>query len=419
MHTSVRPTALDEPELLGPPQFNPFDPSLRADPYPLYRRLREEAPIGQVPGIGIWYCTRFADCQAILRDRRMSSDTRNSDVYRGLIASGVLRLPESLREDRSFLYLDPPDHTRLRRLVASAFTPAVVHALRPRIRQIVDELLDAAERRGQLDIVSDVAYPLPFRIMCELLGIAIKDYDRFRAWSEELVGSMDLQLGAPPEKIERQAAAINEATDYLAEHIAERRGKPGDDLLTALFAAEDAGDKLTEEELLGTVILLFGAGMETTVNLIGSGMHALLQHPDQLAHLRARPELAAAVVEEVLRWDPPTQLTQRVAMEDVEIGGETIPKGAPVVLILAAACRDEAVIADADRFDITRESIPHLAFGFGPHFCIGAPLARAEGEIAFATVVARFPSLRLGEGVRRRGTIVLRGLESLPVEYAR
>ncbi len=398
------------------PSFNLFDPTWRADPYPLYRRLRTEAPVGIMPALGIWYFTRYADCLALLRDTRAGCDTRKSEVYRNLTASGALRMPDNLRSQRSFLFLDPPDHTRLRRLVASAFTANIVSGLRERVQQLVTELLDAAVERGHFDIVSDFAYPLPFTIICELLGIPVHDQNQFRGWSEELISSMDPQLHAPPELVRRQTEAIQKATAYLLELISERRENPSDDLLTALFRAEEAGDKLTDDELLSTVILLFAAGQETTVNLISNAVLALLTHPEQASLLRKQPSLARSAVEEILRWDAPTQMTQRVALEEIGIGGVTVKKGVPMVLILAAANRDEAQLSDGEQFDISRPHIPHLAFGFGAHFCLGAPLARLEGEIALSTLFSRFPDLRLADGVRRRDTLVMRGLAALPVK---
>ena len=245
------------------PVFDPFNSALRADPYPIYRRLRSEAPAGKLSGIDIWYFTRHADCQAILRDRRASSDTRKSDVYRRMEES--LRLPADVREHRSFLYLDPPDHTRLRGLVASAFTPQRIHRLKSRIHELVGKLLDAAQEQGSFEVVGDLGYPLSFTIICELLGLSIEDRGRFRAWSEELVATMDPQMNPPPELVERQVKAMREATQYLLQFIAERRRRPGSELVSALSAVQQDGGMLSEDELVSTVILLFAAGQETTV----------------------------------------------------------------------------------------------------------------------------------------------------------
>jgi cytochrome P450 len=399
------------------PIFNPFDPVWRADPYPLYRRLRTEVPVGQVPGVGVWYVARYADCQAVMRDPRAGNDTRKSDVIKKMKSSGALRLPDDIREDRSFAFQDPPDHPRLRGLVASAFTPRVVEGMKPRILQLVEEAVDGALGRGRLDIVSDIAYPLSLTVICELLGVPTGDRFRFRQWSEEMVATMDPLLNGRPEDLERQAIAVRESTAYLVELIGERRRNPANNLLTALIGAEENGDRLTEQELLATAILLFGAGHETAVSLISNGMLALLRHPEQLARLRAEPALARAAVEEVLRWDPAIQMTQRVALDNLEVGGVTIPKGSLIILIIAAANRDEAHLSDGESFDIGRTPSSNLAFGSGAHFCLGAPLARAEGEIAFSTLIRRLPGLRLADsGVRRRDTLVFRGLAALPVE---
>jgi cytochrome P450 len=397
--------------------FNPFDPVWRADPYPFYRQLREQAPIGQVPGLEIWYLSRYDDCLAILRDRRGGVDTRKSPVYEALAEMAGLRLPEDIEEQRSFLFLDPPDHTRLRGLVAAAFTPRVVEGMRQRIQELVDGLLESVDQRGRLDVVADLGYPLALTVISELLGIPPSDHARFTRWSKELAASMDPQLGAPPEVIERQIAAMREARDYLEELIGERRRHPGDDLLSALIDLEHEGDRLTEGELLSTVVLLFAAGHETTVNMLSNTMLALLTHPDQLAGLRADPQLAGAAIEEALRWDAPTQITQRIALEDLTIDGHEIAKGAPIVVLLAAANRDDTRIPDAERFDVARPPVRNLSFGFGPHFCLGAALARLEGEVVLKTLIGRFGDMRMdADGVRRRDTFVLRGLEALPVE---
>jgi cytochrome P450 len=396
------------------PVFDPFDPALRADPYPIYRQLRSEAPAGKVPGMDIWYFTRHADCQAILRDKRAASDTRKSDVYRQMEDS--LRLPADVREHRSFLYLDPPDHTRLRGLVAGVFTPQSINRLKARIQTLIDELLDAAQQQGHFEIVGDLGYPLSFTIICELLGLSIEDRKRFRAWSEELIATMDPQRNPDPAVIERQVTAMREATQYLLQFITERRRRPGDDLVSTMSAAEHHG-KMTDDELVSTVILLFAAGQETTVNLISNSVLALLRHPEQLNRLRAQPDLAKQAVEEVLRWDAPTQLGQRIATEDLSIGGVTVRRGAPMIVILGSANRDEALLPDGERFDISRPHIPHLAFGIGPHFCLGAALARLEGEIALQSLVKRFPDMKLSaQGLRRRDTLVLRGLAALHVQ---
>ena len=402
-----------------PVVFNPFDPTWRADPYPFYRRLRAEAPVGQIPGIGIWYFTRYADCEAILRDTRWSSDERNSTIYQQVMASRTEAVPAPLERLRPFLFLDPPDHTRLRGLVSTAFTPRVIERLRPRIEELVVELLDDAAARGRLDVVADLAYPLPVVIISELLGVPPEDQSRFRGWSKVLAAALDPELLVPPDILERRATVVAEFTEYFQGLIAERRQRPTNDLLSALVAVEDQGDRLAEDELLATLILLLVAGHETTVNLIGNGVLALLRHPDQLARLRSEPGLIKNTVEEVLRWDPAVQLDGRTALCDIAVGDVTVPAGDEAIVLIAAANRDESHLADGEKFDITRPDIRHLSFALGAHYCLGAPLARAEGQAAIAGVVRQFPDIGLPadtSGLRYRDTLVLRGLEALPVE---
>ncbi len=406
-------------DIAEPVVFNPFDPTWRADPYPFYRRLRAEAPVGQIPGIGIWYFTRYADCEAILRDTRWSSDERNSTIYQQVMANRTEAVPPPLERLRPFLFLDPPDHTRLRGLVSTAFTPRVIERLRPRIEELVAELLEDAAARGRLDVVADLAYPLPVVIISELLGVPPEDQSRFRGWSKVMAAALDPELLVPPDVLERRATVVTEFSEYFQGLIADRRRRPANDLLSALVAVEDQGDRLSEEELLATLILLLVAGHETTVNLIGNGVLALLRHPDQLARLRGEPGLIKNAVEEVLRWDPAVQLDGRTALTDIAVGDTTVPAGDEAILLIAAANRDEAHLADGERFDITRPDIRHLSFALGAHYCLGAPLARAEGQAAIAGVVRQFPDIRLPadtSGLRYRDTLVLRGLEALPVE---
>jgi cytochrome P450 len=396
--------------------FNPFDPAFGADPYPFYRRLRREAPIGTVPGLDIWYLTRYDDCDAILRNPRAGSDASKSPVYRQLTEAGVLRLPQSITGRPSFAFLDPPDHTRLRKLVSSAFTPRVVDRLRPRIQELTDQLLDRAGTHGEVELVSEFAYPLVFTVMSEMIGVPAADQPRFLGWSNDMSASMDPRIEPPPELIARQENAMRESRDYLGWLIRERRKTPSGDLLSALIQAEEGDGRLTEDEVLSTTVLLVGAGTETTVQLICNGMLALLHHPDQLALLRSRPELIGPAVEEILRWDPPIQLTQRIALADLTFSGVTIPAGCPVMVSLGAANRDEDRWADGERFDLERAEHSHLAYGFGPHFCIGASLARAEGHIAISTILRRFADLAL-VGHRRRPTFVLRCLDELRLAF--
>lgn len=400
-----------------PVLFNPLDPAFRLDPYPVYARLRAEDPVHESP-FGVLVLSRYADCIAILRDPRVSSDMRNSTTYQQAVAENLIQTDQQVIGAEPFLFLDPPDHTRLRGLVSKAFTPRVVERLRPRIETLVRELLDRVAERGSFEVIEDLAYPLPVNVICELLGVPLEDHLLFRAWSHDAARSLDPVEALPPEVLEARTRTVRAFRDYFDELIERRRNDPSDDLLSALIAAEEAGDKLNKEELLATCILLLIAGHETTVNLIGNGMLALLRHPDQLALLRSDPTLAPSAVEEVLRFDAPVQMTARTALEDIELAGATLSKGMQAVLLLASANRDDAEFPNAERFDIRRQDNHHLAFGFGIHYCLGAPLARLEGEIALREVVTRFEGLELAGDPTYKENIVLRGLAALPVGFS-
>ena len=398
--------------------FNPLDPAFRADPYSLYARMRREDPVHQAP-FGRWVLSRYADCVSVLKDPRASSDLTNTEAYqRAIEKRGDAGPDDPLLKMRPFLIMDPPDHTRLRGLVSRAFTPKVVEGLRPRIQELVDTLLDVVAERGSIELIEDFAYPLPVTVICELLGVPPEDHATFKEWSRDLARGQDPPEVVPPEVRKRSVEAMQRFMDYFRAQIKERRKKPTDDLLSALIVAEEAGDKLTEDELLATCVFLLAAGHETTVNLIGNGMLALLRHPDQLDKLRDDPSLASSAVEELLRYDAPVQFALRTAKEEIEIGGRTIPKGQQIIVLLGAANRDPEQFPDPDRLDITRADNRHIAFGFGIHFCLGAPLARIEGEIAFRTLVRRFRRLELQtDALEYKENIVLRGLASLPVSF--
>lgn len=397
--------------------FNPFDPAFRIDPYAVYERIRRVAPIHQ-GAFDAWVLSRYADCVAMLKDPRSSSDSTNSTAYQQFVEQTGSDPEELIEGARPFLFMDPPDHTRLRGLVNKAFTPRVADELRPRIQQIVDELLDAVAAKGELEVIEDFAYLVPVRVICEMLGVPAEDHETFKGWSRELARSLDPEEMLPPDVVERRRRAIESFREYFRGLIAQRRVEPRDDLLSALIAAEERGDKLTEDELLSTCTLLLVAGHETTVNLIGNGTLALLRHPDQLARLRKDPSLARSAVEEVLRYDPPVQLTGRTALEDMEVGGETIKKGQQAIILIGSANRDPAQFPEPERFDIGRQDNRHLAFGHGVHFCVGAPLARVEGEIALGTLARRLESPRLlTESPEYKENVVLRGLAALPVAF--
>jgi cytochrome P450 len=394
-------------------QFNPMDPEFVADPYPMYHRLRAEDPVHRSP-LGFWVLTRYADVMAMLRDPRLIKEPIAAFVAARF---GMAAPPPGL--GLSMLDRDPPDHTRLRGLVSKAFTPRALEGLRSHIQKIVDDLLADAAGKGEMDLIEEFAYPLPVRVICEMLGVPVKDHERFKQWGLDIARGLDAIMLPPDSEVgQRSVSGRRALAGYFRELIAGRRAAPRDDMLSALIAAEEAGDKLNEEELLATCILLLVAGHETTVNLIGNGTLALLRHPDELRKLRENPGLIGTAVEELLRFDGPVQRTARIPSEDITLGGQTIGKGEMVMPFLGAADRDPAQFPDPDRLDITRADNRHIAFGMGIHFCLGAPLARMEGQIAINTLLARLPKLALAtDRPQFRQSLTLRGLETLPVSF--
>ena len=402
-----------------PPRVDLFDPAFKADPYPTYARLRSSAPVYRAAlpdGRGVWLITRYEDVLAVLKDQRFVKDWRGALTPEQL--AQVPPIPEVMKPlSQNMLDTDPPDHERLRALVSKAFTPRLIERLRPRVQAISDGLLDAVEDRGEMDLIDDYAFPLPITVIAELLGVPAEDRNNFREWSDAAVSG-----NASQEYMEEILIPHMQAfTDYLRALFEEKRANPGDDLVSALVRAEEAGDRLSEDELLGMVFLLLVAGHETTVNLIGNGVLALLQHPDQLRKLKEDPSLIKPAIEELLRYDGPVETsTERFAREDVEIGGQVIPRGEMVLVVLAAADHDPERFSDPDELDITRTDNRHLAFGKGIHHCLGAPLARMEGQIAISTLLRRMPNLRLKgspESLSWRPGMILRGLRGLPVEF--
>ncbi|GAB1510796.1 cytochrome P450 [Actinophytocola sp. KF-1] len=382
------------------------------DPYTFYRRLREEAPVCPVVmprGLKVWLVTRYADAREALTNPALRKDLRPVghlfERHRTRTSTGDFGADLTAH----MLNSDPPDHTRLRRLVAKAFTTRRVELLRPRVEQITEDLL--ARLSGAIDVIDDFAFPLPVTVICELLGVPHDDRDDFRAWSSALVA------GASAEAVGSAAAAMS---GYLRALIDAKRAVPADDMLTALVHAQEDGDELTEVELVSMAFLLLVAGHETTVNLIGNGVLALLRNPGQLAALRADPGLLPGAVEEFLRYESPVNhATLRYTVEPVEVGGTTIPAEEFVAVSLASANRDDDRFGPAaDTLDVTRAPAGHMAFGHGIHFCLGAPLARLEGQIAIGGLVARFPGMALAAepaDLRWRNSTLLRGLEHLPV----
>ncbi|HKN96027.1 MAG TPA: cytochrome P450 [Pseudonocardiaceae bacterium] len=388
-----------------------FDPANRPNPYPLLARLREAGPFSVMDG-AITVVGDHATCTAVLRDPAFSSDRARS------------RLPRRFDRDEpqrnaSFLSLDPPDHTRLRRLVSKAFTPKVIVELAPRIRQIVAERFAAFEPAGSFDVVSELAYPLPVRVISELLGVPEADHDRFEGWSRWLVRGLDpIMAVTDPTELGHIEAAQREFDEYFADLIAERRTRPGEDLLSRLVRIEEQGDQLSERELVATCTLLLVAGHETTANLIANGVLALLRNPDQLAALRADPALIDGAVEEILRYDPPVQLTSRIVRRPTPFGDVVAPTDGMVLMLLGAANRDPAVFAEPDRFDITRDARQHLSFAAGAHYCLGAPLARLEATVALGAFAGRLRDPELDpESLRYRPHVNLRGPERMVVGF--
>ena len=392
--------------------FNPMDPEFLADPYPTYRRLRDEDPVHHSP-LDFWVLTRYDDVAAVLRDPRFIKEPLVSMVA----ARFGVSVPPGV--GLSMLDRDPPDHTRLRSLVSKAFTPRVVEGLRPRIQKMVDDLITRAEAVGTMDLIEEFAYPIPVNVICEMLGVPVEDHERFKGWSLDIARGLDSVWLPPESEIPKRSGAARHAIgDYMRGLIAERRASPRGDLLSALIIAEEAGDKLSEDELIATCILLLIAGHETTVNLIGNGTLALLRHPEELRRLRQTPGLITSAVEELLRYDGPVQRTARITSTEVTIGGRTIPKGEMVMPFIGAADRDPSQFPDPDRLDLGRADNRHIAFGWGIHFCLGAPLARVEGQIAIDTLVRRLPRLALVDAEpEHRQSLTLRGLKALPVTF--
>ncbi len=407
------PTAVTAPLV----EFNPLSAEFRADPHSSYRLLREYDPMHWSPFLGFWVLTRYADCVAVLRDaKRFSADPKDLALYEAMMQGLGDNRPLMQMQEKWMLLLNPPDHTRLRTLVTKAFTPRVVENLRPRIQGIVDDLIDKVKNAGPMDIIADLSYPLPVIVIAGMLGVPAEDRDKFKAWTTDLARTLDPIVS--PEVLDAGDAATVAFAEYFKALVEKRRKDPQEDLLSALIAAEEQGDRLSEDELIATAVLLLGAGHETTMNLIGNGLLALFRHPDQMAQLKSAPSLIQSAIEECLRFDGPVQMTARTALEDLEIGGTKIEKGQQAVIVLAAANRDPAQFADPDRFDITRKENPHIAFSHGIHYCLGAPLARVEAQIAVNTLLQRLPNLRLAtEELEWREMVTLRGLKTLPVTF--
>jgi cytochrome P450 len=399
------------------PLFNPLSPEFIRDPYPHYERLRTADPMHLTP-FGSYVASRHAEASLVLRDKRFGKDFVERSTRR--YGPKIMEEPVFRSMSHWMLQQDPPDHARLRGLVVKAFTARRVEDMRPRIQHIVDETLDRIIPQGRMDLIEDFAFRLPVTIICDMLGIPPEHREVFYNGARDGGRLLD-PVPLSPEEIAKANAGHAMAELYFQQLFELRRRSPGDDLTTQLVQAEEDGSKLSNQELTANIILLFGAGHETTVNLIGNGLLALYRNPDQLALLKANPELITNAIEEFLRYDSSVQLTGRVALEDIDdLAGKKIPKGESVLCLLGSANRDPAVYPDRpDRLDITRPNVKPLSFGGGIHFCLGAQLARIEAEVAIATLLRRLPELRLddAENPEWRPTFVLRGLKTLPASW--
>lgn len=396
--------------------FDPWDPAFLADPYPAYAELRARGRVHYYEPSDQWLVPHHADVSALLRDRRLGRTYQHRFTHEdfGRTAPPPEQEPFHTLNDHGMLDLEPPDHTRIRRLVSKAFTPRTVERLKPYVHGLAGELVSRLVERGGGDLLADVAEPLPVAVIAEMLGIPEPDRDRLRPWSAAICGMYEL---GPSEETAREAVrASAEFSDYLRELIAERRKAPGEDLVSGLIAAYDEGDRLTEQEMISTCVLLLNAGHEATVNATVNGWWALFRNPDQLAALRADHSLVPSAVEELMRYDTPLQLFERWVLDEIEIDGTVIPRGAEIALLFGSANHDPAVFTAPGHLDLTRGDNPHISFSAGIHYCIGAPLARIELAASMTALLDQAPTLRLAAEPKRKPNFVIRGLEGLEVE---
>ncbi len=391
-----------------------LDPANRANPYAVYEQFRAAGPM-QVPEANLTVFSAYRDCDEALRHPASSVDRGKSTMAQRMVSNGSTMRPQG---PPMFLFLDPPDHTRLRKLVSKAFVPKVVNELTPHITELVDGMLDRIADQGRFDVVSDLAYPLPMTVICRLLGVPMVDEREFSRASALLAQALDpffAVTGQPAEGMDKRIAAAQWLRGYLHDLIAQRRAQPGDDLMSRMIAVEESGDQLAEDEIVSTCMLLLIAGHETTVNLIANAMLAMLRDRRQWTALAADAERAPAVIEETLRYDPPVQLVVRIAADDMTIGDTAIVKGDTMVLLLAAAQHDESEFDRPEQFNPDRKAFRHLSFGRGLHYCLGAPLARLEAAVALSAVTSRFPDACVAGEPVYKPNVTLRGLASLDV----
>ncbi|MGQ4435041.1 cytochrome P450 [Streptomyces sp. SAS_260] len=397
--------------------FDPWDPAFVSDPYPAYAGLRERGRVTYYEPTDQWLVPRHADVSALLRDRRLGRTYQHRFTHEDFGRTAPPPEHESFHtlNDHGMLDLEPPDHTRIRRLVSKAFTPRTVEQLKPYVSRLAGELVDGLVAKGGGDLLTDVAEPLPVAVIAEMLGIPESDRAPLRPWSADICGMYEL---SPSEETAAKAVrASDEFSAYLRELIAARRKSPGDDLISGMIAAHDEDDvRLTEQELISTAVLLLNAGHEATVNSTVNGWWALFRNPDQLSALRADHSLIPSAVEELMRYDTPLQLFERWVLDEIEIDGTTIPRGAEIAMLFGSANHDPAVFTAPDRLDLTRTDNPHISFSAGIHYCIGAPLARIELAASMGALLEKAPTLRLAAEPERKPNFVIRGLEGLSVE---
>ena len=395
-------------------------PAFIQDPYPTYRRFRCDAPVHWSPAWQCWLLTRYDDASSALRDCKRFSSVGTTARYLDQLPATTLEEIRPLYEHftAGMVRLDPPDHTRVRALTNKAFTPRVVETMRPRIEQLVGDMIDAEMPTGHIDLIADLAYPLPTTVIADMFGFPQEDRAAFKFWSDE-IAAFHGTGGADSATVKRSQTALLEARAWMGTLIADRRRQPRDDLLSRLAGAEEQGARLSETELFANCVTFMIGGHETTTNLIGNGMLALLQHPDQMQLLTESPKLVDAAIEEMLRYDAPTQRAHRIATADIELRGQTIHKGDFVQLVLASANRDSDQFDQADYFHIERQPNKHLSFGLGPHYCPGAPLARLEAQIAIRTLLSRLVNLRLANDAPLEfgPNNFFRGLKALRLEF--